>query len=447
MALSSSSLVFKVKRSQPEFIGPVEPTPYEFKNLSDIDDQEGLRFHIPGVLIFKKSETMEGKDPVEVIKEAISKTLVYYYPLAGRLREGPNRKLMVECTGEGVMFIEANANIRLERYGDVLLPPFAALEDLLYNVPGSSGVVDCPLLLIQVTRFTCGGFIFAIRLNHTVSDAAGLVQFMATVGEMARGANVPTVTPVWNRELLSARDPPCVTCTHHKCDQMPPPEGIPMPHVEMTDHCFFFGPQEVVRLRNSLAPYLSNCTAFEVITAFIWRCRTIALNLDPTAELRLLSTVSVRGKSNLPLGYYGNGFVFSIAVAKAGDICQNPLGYTLLLVKKANARVTEEYVRSFADLMVTKGRPHVAAVEGTYLVSDVSCLGFGDVDFGWGNPIYGGPASVDVGAVPGVASFYIRKKNKGVDGIMVPIRLPGPAMERFVMEIDSMISLKPEQNE
>jgi hypothetical protein len=41
------------------------------------------------------------KDPIKVLKHALSQTLVYYYPLAGRIREGARGKLMVDCTGEG----------------------------------------------------------------------------------------------------------------------------------------------------------------------------------------------------------------------------------------------------------------------------------------------------------------------------------------------------------
>ena len=39
---------------------------------------------------------------------------MYYYPMAGRLREIlPTNKLVVDCTGEGVVFVEALASRRL----------------------------------------------------------------------------------------------------------------------------------------------------------------------------------------------------------------------------------------------------------------------------------------------------------------------------------------------
>ncbi|KAF9625477.1 hypothetical protein IFM89_023393 [Coptis chinensis] len=439
--MASSSLVFKVQRAEPELIRPSKPTPHEFKYLSDIDDQESLRFQIPVIQFYKKNEGMEGQDPVKVIREAIAKTLVYYYPFAGRLREGPNRKLVVECTGEGVMFIEANAYVTLDQFGDALQPPFPSLEDLLYDVPGSSAVLNCPLLLIQVTRLMCGGFIFALRLNHTMSDAAGLVQFMNALGEMARGAHIPSIAPIWNRELLNARDPPRVTCVHREYDEVPDTKGTLMPLDDMAHRSFFFGPKEVIELRKHVPSHLSTCSTFEVLTACLWRCRTIALSPDPTDEVRVLCIVNARSKFNpeLPVGYYGNTFAFPVAISLAGKLCGNPLGYALELVKKAKADVTEEYMKSLADFMVIKGRPHFSVV-GAYLVSDLTRAGFGEVDFGWGKAVYGGAAKGGVGAIPGVASFYIpMRNNKGEDGIVVPICLPGPAMDRFVVELEKLM--------
>ncbi|KAK9928266.1 hypothetical protein M0R45_025412 [Rubus argutus] len=72
-------------------------------------------------------------DPVEVISDALSKSLVYYYPLAGRLRDGPKKKLMVDCTGEGVLLVEANADVLLDKLRDTILTPCPLLEEFLYN--------------------------------------------------------------------------------------------------------------------------------------------------------------------------------------------------------------------------------------------------------------------------------------------------------------------------
>ncbi|GMJ11315.1 hypothetical protein like AT5G17540 [Hibiscus trionum] len=301
---TSTSLVFKVHRREPELIAPAKPTPREYKLLSDIDDQEGLRFQIPVIQFYEHNLSMQGKDPVRVIREALAQTLVFYYPFAGRLREGHQQKLMVDCNSEGLMFIEADADVTLEQFGDHLQPPFPCLEELLYDVSGSSGVLNCPLILIQVTRLRCGGFIFALRLNHTMSDAAGLSQFMSAVGEMARGWFAPSILPVWERHLLSARDPPRITCKHREHDEV---EGTIVPYNDMVHRSFFFGSTEISALRKLVPQHLSNCSTFELLTACLWRCRTIAIQANPEEEVLIICIVNARSKFNppLPSGYYG----------------------------------------------------------------------------------------------------------------------------------------------
>jgi len=53
-----------------------------------------------------------------------------------------------------------------------------------------------------------------------------------------------------------------------------------------------------------------------------------------------------------------------------------------------------------------------------------------------------------VGAIPGVASFLIPFRNaKGEDGIVVPMCLPGPAMDTFVRELGKLLSPPAEQQQ
>lgn len=294
---------------------------------------------------------------------------------------------------------------------------------------------------MQVTRLRCGGFIFALRLNHTMSDAAGLVQFMSAVGELARGADAPSVPPIWGRHLLNARNPPRVTCTHREYEDVPDTKGTLIPLDDMVHRSFFFGAAEFSAIRSRLPPHLRRCSTFELLTACLWRCRTIAISPEPNEEVRIICIVNSRKRFNPPIpeGYYGNAFAFPVAVSTAGELSRKPLHYAVELVRKTKADVTEEYMRSLADLMVVRGRPHFTVVR-SYLVSDVTHAGFGDVDFGWGKPEYGGPAKGGVGAIPGVASFYIPfKNNKGEEGVVVPICLPENAMEVFVKELDGVL--------
>ncbi|KAL6218039.1 hypothetical protein ACLB2K_011256 [Fragaria x ananassa] len=205
MATPTTSLVFKVQRRQPELVPPAKPTPPELKHLSDIDDQEGFRFQIPGIQFYRSDPSMEGRDCVKVIREAISQALVFYYPFAGRLREGPGRRLMVDCTGEGILFIEADADVTLNQFGNILQTPIPCLEELLYNVPGSDRVLNCPLLLIQAT-LTSGPQIWVPSILHDESAALNL-KFVAMASILLAGV-VGIVIPLIrkNRRFLCTND-------------------------------------------------------------------------------------------------------------------------------------------------------------------------------------------------------------------------------------------------
>jgi hypothetical protein len=125
------------------------PTPRELKRLSDLDDQEGLRFYRSGIFFYRGSPSRA--DPAKIIRGALAKTLVYYYPLAGRLLELPDRKLVVDCTGEGVWFVEADADVALDEFGDTLCPPIPCAGELLcFPESNTAVVVNRPLLYIQV---------------------------------------------------------------------------------------------------------------------------------------------------------------------------------------------------------------------------------------------------------------------------------------------------------
>ncbi|TYJ01836.1 hypothetical protein E1A91_A13G182400v1 [Gossypium mustelinum] len=388
--LQPTSLVFTVERQEPELIVPAKPTPHECKLLSDTDDQAGHRFQIRGLHIYRNNAfACRERTP---------------------LKEGPNRKLMVDCSGEGVLFIEGDADVTLEDFGDSLHPPFPCFKELLYELPASIDLLNSPLLQIQVTRFKCGGFIFAHRFNHNMSDAVGLIQFMSTMGEMARGAVAPSIPPVWERHLLNARDPPLITCAHLEYD-----------HDKAT-----------TALKRSIPDNL-RCSTFDILTACIWRCRTKALELGPDEDVRFICIVNSRSKFNppLPLGYYGNALGYPAVETTAAKLCQNPLEYAIKLVKEAKGKVTEEYMKSTADLMVIRGRPNVNTVR-SLILSDLSRARFREVDFGWGKAEFGGPASGEE-----VISFYIPSKNKeGKEGITVPVCLPAPLMDSFVKEIN-----------
>ncbi|KAF2555769.1 hypothetical protein F2Q68_00018380 [Brassica cretica] len=440
LSTTTPRLSFKVHRRKPELVTPAKPTPRELKPLSDIDDQQGLRFQIPFIFFYRPNLTCT-LDPVQVIRRALGQTLVYYYPFAGRLWEGPNRKLAVDCTGEGVLFIEADADVTFAELeeADALLPPFTCLEELLFDVEGSSELLNTPLLLVQVTRLKCGGFIFALRINHTMIDGAGLSLFLKSLCELACGLHAPSVPPVWERQLLIASAYARVTHAHREYDDNVEPEAVVVGDVLVTKS-FFFGPDEIAAI-GRLLPHGLHSTTFDALTSFLWRCRTVAMSPDPDTEMRMTCIVNSRSKLRnppIPSGYYGNVFAIPVAIATAKDLMEKPLEFPLRLIQEAKSSVTEDYIRSMTALMATRGRPMFVAA-GNYIVSDLRHFDLGKVDFGpWGKPVYGGPAKTAIGSFIAVSVYMPFKNKKGETGTVVPISLPALAMEKFVEELNGV---------
>ncbi|KAK4570917.1 hypothetical protein RGQ29_029683 [Quercus rubra] len=223
---------------------------------------------------------------------------------------------------------------------------------------------------------------------------------------MARGYCTPSIPPVWQRDLLSARNPPKVTCKHHQFDELLDTNDYPLQN--MVPCSFFLDSTEVNAVHRKHVPsHLNQCSTFDILTACIWRCSTIALKPNLESQVRVIFPVNVRAKlsPSLPTEYYGNAFVFAVAITMARKLCENPLGYAIELVKTAKANVTMEYVRSYIDFVVIKDKPDINWVR-CYSPTDVTHVGFEEVDFGWGKAIYGGLGNLWNRPNPMPASSY-----------------------------------------
>ncbi|CAN6299872.1 unnamed protein product [Urochloa humidicola] len=454
---------FKARRSEPQLVSPARPTPRETKPLSDVDDQHLLRYYETVVGFFRTcpGRTDRPTDLKRTIRAALAEALVHYYPIAGRLREveGGRGKLVVECTAEGVVFVEADADVRLEDFGQPLLPPYPCLEELLCDPGDIKAVIGRPLLFMQVTELRCGGFVAGFHMCHNIADGFGMIQFMMAVAELTVGESLPSLLPVWNRELLS-------TAHCHSPITYPNPAYEPLlnsldftsddvmlstpPHRMIAEY-FVFGKRELAILRSHLPGYLADSTtSFELLTALMWRCRTIALGYQSSQRVRLMITMNARGKWNchtpIPWGYYGNAHFSPIAELTVDELCKKPLADTVELVRRTKLSVTKECMRSMVDTTAYIRQWPSLTMDKTYEVSDTRWIAAGNgLQLGWAEYVGGGiPLAGDLTSKLG--SHHMRCKNEdGEDSTVVSLLLPRPSMERFKKEMDVWLN-RPEKN-
>lgn len=137
----------RVKQGEPTLVSPAEETDKGLYFLSNLD--QNIAVIVRTIYCFKSDEKDNSKAG-EVIKDALKKVLVHYYPLAGRLAISSEGKLIVDCTGEGAVFVEAEADCTIEDIGDITKPDPETLGKLIYDIPGAKNILEVPPLVAQV---------------------------------------------------------------------------------------------------------------------------------------------------------------------------------------------------------------------------------------------------------------------------------------------------------
>jgi len=131
--------------------------------------------------------------------------------------ESGGDEVHIQCSGDGVAFVAAaSANRALKDTEFFARPPDTRttpplVEELAVYYPAERCSLADPLLLMQVTEFSCGGFVVGVTWNHGVADGAGMAQFLQAIGELVRGSPSASLAPVrWDDLLPSHLSPPTV---------------------------------------------------------------------------------------------------------------------------------------------------------------------------------------------------------------------------------------------
>jgi len=383
MAMSSC-----VTKSLPFLVAPSEATPAGTLRLTSMDRALAS---LPMTALFVFEHPID--QPAETLRRALSRALVPYYPVAGRLTAGAHGQ-SIACTGEGVVFVGASARCTLRdaRLSDQR--PAIPVEDLTVTYAGLYNK-DPPLLLTQVTEFSCGGFVVGVTWNHVVADGVGMAQFLQAVGEFARGFSSPSVQPVRVDNFLPELPLPIITMTKSmvssKHTDFPSSYiTMPMSFVNRIKDEFrrSSGPQGDQKAAAAAAA--ATCTAFDVFTAAIWRSRaraTIADAASQDAPTALAFTVNLRKQAGAKDSYYGNVFAFGLAAATLREVTDGDILDLVRLIRDAKARVPYTFTDGAAYIGDEMGgRLQGLEVYDTLYVTSWWNLGLDDVDFGGGGP-------------------------------------------------------------
>ncbi|XP_068669591.1 omega-hydroxypalmitate O-feruloyl transferase-like isoform X2 [Aristolochia californica] len=424
--LCENSCEFRVHRFEPVLVYPATQTDVEFYFLSNLDQNIAV---IMQTIHFFKGEKGKTLNVCQVIREALAKVLVHFYPLAGKLTVSPEGKLVVNCTGEGVQFVEAVADFEIDVVSDCKMPCSKTQANLVHTIPGARSILEVPLVTFQVTRFKCGGFVLGMAMNHCMADGVSASEFLNSWAETARDLSLST-KPFIDRTMLKSREPPKIEFPHHEFQEIDDISNIESLYKDqpVEYRSFYFDSEKLLHLKKKAMEdgRIAGCTKFSLLAAFVWRARTKALKMGANQKIKLLFAIDVRSKMDppLPKGFFGNGIILAHCLCTAGELDERPFYFAVKLVQDAIKLVTKDYIRSAIDYIeVKRARPSLTA---TLVLTTWTTLSFDNVDFGWGRQVQTWPGTLPERDV--VLFLPHRNEKNAIDLIL---GLPSSSMNIF----------------
>ncbi|KAL6181053.1 hypothetical protein ACLB2K_047711 [Fragaria x ananassa] len=331
-------------------------------------DQVGTITHCPTIYFYKSNPnwgTPQDAIP-NSLKDSLARALVPFYPLAGRLRWIGGGRLELDCNAMGVQFVEAESDSKLEDFGD--FSPSPEYNYLVPTVDYSLPIYELPLLLVQLTRFKCGGVSLSLTISHAVVDGPSALHFISEWARLARGEPLE-VTPFLDGKVMQGRDdntpaaakPPPLD--HSEFDQPPlllgQSDNVEERKKKTTVSMLRLGKDQLEKLKcmanDSYDLYNDSSSAgsttkrggytrYETVSGHIWICACKARKHIVEQPTALGVCVDSRSQMQppLPRGYFGNATFDVIATSHSGELVSKPLGYAASRIREAIEKVSND---------------------------------------------------------------------------------------------------------
>ncbi|OVA15979.1 Transferase [Macleaya cordata] len=381
---------------------PCYLTSWDLSVLSGSYIQTGLLFSKPS----DQKEPTTMTSILDTLKDSLSRTLVHFYPLAGRLathKDDDSYYIYIDCNNPtgGAEFVHAvAATATLE---DLLSPvdvPEILRSFFLYTGTVNHDGHNLPLLGIQITELVDGYFI-ACSLNHVVCDGTSFWHFFNTWSEITRsrlsssGTNNsdfiisnPPILKRWFPEGLGPIINLPYSDSQNFIDRFTPPA--------FRERVFHFSSESMAKLKakaNQDCDTTDKISSCQSLCALLWRCVMRARRVPSDKTTRCLITIGDREKVDPPLSkyYLGNCVSTVMPTAEVGELLNRELGWAAMLCNQAisahnNEVVMKKVVGWIKSPAIRKlGR----LVDNTFLVIGgipPSFDAYGN-DFGWGKPV------------------------------------------------------------
>ncbi|KAL7176995.1 hypothetical protein ACSBR2_030349 [Camellia fascicularis] len=410
--------VFDVEIVSSETIKPSSPIPSHLKtfNLSLLD-QITPPFYIPTTIFY--SPTINANQILQNIKDSLAEALSIFYPLAGRIKD----HLSIDCN-------DGEIPILIERLN------------------------EAAHMVIQVNIFTCGGICIGLYFLHQIIDATALKAFLscwAAIASRPPGKESDSCPPNINAaSLFPPRSDSQLPLT------LPPPEKLisymfnqKWLHKKESgvSRRFVIDGAAISVLKSKVASKaVPNPTRFQVVASFICNCAVSASTslLGSQKPSVMYFAVNMRPKMVPPVSQNSIGNIVWYAVVHHREEEATELRSTVELLSGAVQKINVDHI------LRLQGDQRFAVVSGVidelrnmysdetpdlYTCATWCGLGFYDVDFGWGKPLWIANPVRDGNDLVYSNGIFLMDTKSG-DGVEAILFLPQSHMDKLLCDQD-----------
>ncbi|CAL5413971.1 unnamed protein product [Camellia sinensis] len=415
----------KVVVTSRQTIKPSNPTPQHLcqLKLSFLDQIQQPHF-VPFIYFYASSNSGLNKATndrrrSEKLKESLSETLSWFYPLVGRVKDN----LFFDCNDEGVPFFEAQVQSSLDHV--VGQSNSNSPLNCLFPYPDFDHAGDL-LLAVQLNFFNCGGMAIGLCTSHKIADALSTVMFMKFWATISRGDHSNLVYPQFGSANIF---PPTLNpnTNHHK-------HGVGTTKNKIIAKSFVFSDSAISTLKAKYTPTTPTTT----VTA-----NNKTIHNNPTREAvcgegiryPVVQGVNLRTRLNPPLpnSYYGNLSRFSIAILAPPTLEKGAIGedHRSLVTQMRDGirKVNSDYVRklqegggggmgglnSKKEEGGNKGGGGGGEAVFTFVFSSIARFPLYETDFGWGRPVW---VTMGVVNLDHAITFLPTKSGDGIEALI-----------------------------
>ncbi|KAM3327218.1 protein ECERIFERUM 26 isoform X3 [Capsicum chacoense] len=181
---SEDGLIYNIKLSS---VGPARVTGqdvvYEPSNM-DL----AMKLHYLRGIYYFDSQAFQDVT-VYKIKEPMFSWFNYFYMTNGRFRRAESGRPYIKCNDCGARFIEAQCDKTLEEWLEMKDAPLEKL--LASNQVLGPELAFSPPILIQHTKFKCGGISLGLSWAHVLGDVFTATEFWNLLGKVYGGYQPP----------------------------------------------------------------------------------------------------------------------------------------------------------------------------------------------------------------------------------------------------------------